>query len=207
MRIRTVIIALFCAFGLLAIGCASPEMASTDRAGTVKPAEGAASSGAQAPVAQAEPPSGEIQERGVLRPPGPIGPLMNAPPPSGFVDLFPFLFANNCSVVQYATIPVQLLVGVGNIGTAVAPPTLVRVQVSQAQTTIPPATIDAPVSAVNPSTFVKVAVTLPNRFNCDGGACQFVITVDPAGAVPEQGQYYGFGKGNNTTTGACYFGG
>ena len=202
MRIRTLITALFCGFGLLITGCAH-EVTSGEKAETGKLAERVASEGTQTPMS----PAGEIQERGVFRPPGPIGPLVNAPPPSGFVDLFPFLFASNCSVVQYATIPVQLLVGVGNVGTAAAPPTLVRVQVSQAQTTIPPATIDAPVPVVTPSSFVKVAVMLPNRFNCDGGACQFVITVDPGGAVQEQGQYYGFGKGNNTTTGACYFGG
>ena len=189
--------------GLLLLGlasCATDSMTSSSEPRPTSPI-------AQAKEEKDQPPSGEVQERGVIRPPGPTGPLMNAPPPSGFVDLFPFLFTGNCSVVKYAAVPVQLLVGIGNVGTAVAPPTLVRVQVSQAQTTIQPATIDAAVPAVNPSTFVAVVVTLPNRFYCDGGACQFVITVDPGGAVQEQGQYYGFGKGNNTTTGTCYFGG
>jgi hypothetical protein len=191
--------------GLLLLGLAGCATDSA-KASSVTPPTSAA-----APVQQGkdQPLSEEIEGRGVPRVmrPGPIGPLINAPPSVGFVDLFPFLFTGNCSVVKYMSVPVQLLVGIGNVGTAVAPPTQVRVQVSQAQTTIQPATIDAPVPAVNPSTFVAVVVTLPNRFYCDGGACQFVITVDPGGTVQEQGQYYGFGKGNNTTTGTCYFGG
>lgn len=205
MRRKTVITALFCGFCLLAVGC-THEIASTDSARTAKPEEPAAA-GEPGQAAQGEQPAGEIQERGVFRPPGPTGPLSVAPTPLGFVDLFPFLFKINCSVMKYSVVPVQLLVGIGNVGTAVSPPTQVRVQVSQDQTTIPPATIDAPVPAVSPSTFVTVVVTLPNRFYCDGGACQFVITVDPGGAVQEQGQYYGFGESNNITRGTCYFGG
>ena len=189
--------------GSLLLGLAGCATDSTKSSSMTSPN----SATAQVEQGKDQPPSGEVQERGVFRPPGPTGPLSVAPPPLGFVDLFPFLFTGNCSVVKYAGVPVQLLVGIGNVGTAVAPPTQVRVQVSQAQTTIQPATIDTPVSSVNPSTFVTVIVTLPNRFYCDGGACQFVITVDPGGTVQEQGQYYGFGKGNNTTTGTCYFGG
>src|SRR5262245_15927154 len=78
-----------------------------------------------APSEQAaeKPPSGEIQERGVLPPLGPTGPLSVAPGPLGFVDLFPFLFTINCSVIKYSAVPVQLLVAIGNVGTAVVHPT------------------------------------------------------------------------------------
>ena len=75
MRSRTVVTLLFCGFCLLAAGC-------SDRAGTVKPDDRAASAVVQGQESPAAPPSGEVQERAVPRiAPGVTAPLLVAPPP------------------------------------------------------------------------------------------------------------------------------
>jgi hypothetical protein len=98
MRRRTVITVLFCGFCLLAAGC-------TDRAGTVKPDERAASAGAPGQEAQGEVPSGVVQERavpgrmapgpGIAPTPGPaLQPMVPAvPAPPSAISALPGEFA------------------------------------------------------------------------------------------------------------------